>query len=108
MKVSSKLGQLHVAVVSDLSPKSLSRRGRKKVYGPDVVEALKRIWPLTGYASSKHLVAFIRLNHDVLFSHPEFNDISAKTKALLLKVSASTADRLLKPYRDKTKLRKRH
>jgi hypothetical protein len=53
-------------------------------------------------------VAFIRLNHDILFAHPEFNDIRKDTKDKLLKVSASTADRLLKPYRDKTKLRKRH
>lgn len=98
----------NVVVVSDLSPKSLSRRGRKKVYGPDVAEALKRIWPLTGYASSKHLVAFIRLNCDMLFTHPEFNDIRKDTKDKLLKVSASTADRLLKPYRDKTKLKKRY
>ncbi|MFN3741004.1 MAG: transposase family protein, partial [Thermodesulfovibrionales bacterium] len=34
--------------------------------------------------------------------------MSEKTKALLLKISASTADRLLKPYRDKMKLKKRY
>jgi hypothetical protein len=95
----------NVVVVSDLSPKSLSRRGKKRVYGQDVVEALKKIWPLTGYASSKHLVAFIRLNHDILFSHPEFKDLRQDTKDKLLKVSASTVDRLLKPYRDKLKLK---
>jgi len=98
----------NVVVVSDLSPKSLSRRGKKRVYGQDVVEALKKIWPLTGYASSKHLVAFIRLNHDILFTHPEFKDLGQDTKDKLLKVSASTVDRLLKPYRDKLKLKKRH
>jgi len=98
----------NVVVVSDLSPKNLSRRGRKKIYGNDVVEALKEIWPLTGYASSKHLVAFIRLNHDMLFVHPEFKDLKQDTEDKLLKISASTADRLLKPYRDKAKLKKRY
>jgi len=87
----------NVVVVSDLSPKNLTRRGRKKIYGNDVVEASKKIWPLTGYASSKHLVAFIRLNHDMLFSHPEFKDLKQDTKDKLLKISASTADRLCIP-----------
>jgi len=97
-----------VIVVSDLSPKSLSRRGRKKTYGQYVLEALKRIWHITGFASSKHLVAFIRLNCDLLFSHPEFKDLRQDTKGKLLKISASTADRLLKPYRDKAKLKGRY
>lgn len=40
-KVVARRGK--VVVVSDLSPKSLSRRGRRKIYGQDVVEALKKI-----------------------------------------------------------------
>ena len=105
-KVVARRGK--VIVVSDLSPKSLSRRGRKKTYGQYVLEALKRIWHITGFASSKHLVAFIRLNCDLLFSHPEFKDLRQDTKGKLLKISASTADRLLKPYRDKAKLKGRY
>lgn len=95
-------------VVYDLSFKELSKRGRKEIYGEDVLRALKRIWPLTGFSSSKHLVAFIRFNWEILFTHPKFNDLSGRTKALLLKVSASTVDRLLKPYRDKLKFKKRY
>jgi len=56
-KVFARRGK--VVVVSDIFPKGPSGRGRKKIYGGDVVEALKRIWPITGFASSKHLVAFI-------------------------------------------------
>lgn len=98
-----------IVVVADPSINDLSKRGRKKVYGEDVLRALKRIWPLTGFASSKHLVAFIRLNHEILFSHREIKGfICEKTKALLLNISAATVDRLIKPYRDKLKLKKRY
>ncbi|MDN5336475.1 MAG: hypothetical protein PWR02_1501 [Synergistales bacterium] len=98
-----------IVVVSDPCVDNTSRRGRKKVYGHNVLEALKKIWPLTGFASSKHLVAFIRLNHEVLFAHPRFRDnLNDRTRGLLLKISAATADRLLKPYRDSMKLKKRY
>lgn len=98
-----------IRVIADPTLAELSKRGRKRVYGEDIDRALRRIWPLTGFSSSKHLVAFIRLNHEILFNHPELKGyISEKTKALLLKMSASTADRRLKPYRDKLKLKKRY
>lgn len=40
-----------VVVVADPTLKGVSVRGRKRVYGEDVIWALKYIWPLTGYAS---------------------------------------------------------
>ncbi|MFN3395319.1 MAG: hypothetical protein ACK4Z9_00800 [Thermodesulfovibrionales bacterium] len=96
-------------VVADLAFNETHKRGRKKIYRGEVERALRRIWPLTGFSSSKHLVAFTRLNHEILFNHPELKGyMSEKTRALLLKISASTADRLLKPYRDKMKLKKRY
>lgn len=97
-----------VVVVSYIFPKGPYRKGRKKIYGDDVVEALKRIWPITGFASSKHLVAFIGINCDLLFSHPEFKELKQETKDALLKIYASTVDRLLKSYRDKVKLKERY
>lgn len=98
-----------VVVIADPTLKELSRRGRKRVYGEEVLSALKKIWPLTGFASSKHLVAFIRLNHEILFDHPLIKGLfGEKIKSLLLRISASTVDRLIKPYRDKLKLKKRY
>lgn len=106
-KIISKKG--NVVFVADLSIKETSKRGRKRVYGKDIERALKLIWPLTGFASSKHLVAFIRLNYDIIFNHSEIKGhLSEKLKTLLLKISASTVDRLLKPYRDRLKLKKRY
>ena len=93
--------------ITDATLNEKSKRGRKKVYGKEVINALKKIWPLTGFASSKHLVAFIRLNHDLLFSHPHIKEsITDKTKQLLLSISHATVDRFLKPYRDYLKLKK--
>ncbi|MCW4002400.1 MAG: transposase family protein, partial [Candidatus Bathyarchaeota archaeon] len=104
-KVVLRQGNLQIITDATLSEKS--KRGRKKVYDKEVINALKKIWPLTGFASSKHLIAFIRLNAELLFSHPEIkNSISEKTKHLLLRISPATVDRLLKPYRDCLKLKK--
>lgn len=69
------LRQGKTVVVVDPSLNMLSRRGRKKKYGKDVEKALLRLWELTGFASSKHLVAFIRLNHECLFNHPKLKEV---------------------------------
>ncbi|GLI52471.1 integrase catalytic domain-containing protein [Thermodesulfovibrio yellowstonii] len=106
-KVVLKEGSLQILTDATLNEKS--KRGRKKVYDVQVLNALKKIWPLSGFASSKHLVAFIRLNADLLFSHPEINPfITDRTKQLLLRISHATVDRLLKPYRDCLKLKERY
>jgi len=104
-KVVIREGSLQILTDATLNEKS--KRGRNKVYGKEVINALKKIWPLTGFASSKYLVAFIRLNHDLLFSHPHIKEsITDKTKQLLLSISHATVDRFLKPYRDYLKLKK--
>ncbi|MCS7215967.1 MAG: transposase family protein [Thermodesulfovibrio sp.] len=97
----------NVQIITDATLSKKSKRGRKKVYGKDVQKALKLIWALTGFASSKHLVAFIRLNKDIIFNNPQIKAfISEKTKQLLLSISHATVDRLLKPLRDKLKLKR--
>ena len=103
------LRQGNLQILTDATLNKKSKRGRKKVYGKEVINALKKIWPLTGFASSKHLVAFIRLNQELLFSHSHIRDfITEKTKRLLLSISHATVDRILKPYRDSLKLKKRY
>lgn len=95
----------NLLVVADPTTENLSKRGRKKMYGDDVVGLLKKLWRISGFVSSKHLVGFIRLNNEILFEHPSIKPLlSSKTKEDLLRISASTVDRLLKPYRDRVKI----
>lgn len=97
-----------VLVITDPTRNNLSMRGRKKVYGKDVLKVLKKLWRVSGFVSSKHLVGFIRLNHDVLFEHPEIKPfLTSEIKEKLLKISPATVDRMLKPYRDRVKFIKR-
>ena len=58
-------------LVGEYSPERLSKRGRKKVYTEEIEKVLFKVWVISGFISSKHLVYFIRLNKDLIFSHPE-------------------------------------
>ena len=99
----------NIVVVADPAINALSQRGRKKVYGKEVLEVLKIIWRVSGYASSKHLVWFIRINHEKLFKDKMIKGLVTEgIKELLLRISPATVDRLLKPYRDKLKLKGRY
>ena len=92
-----------VKVVADPKLKQTSKRGRKKVYTKELIKTLTELWKISGYVSSKHLVKFIRLNQDKL--SPFLERLEPAVKEKLLKISASTIDRLLKPVRDKMKLK---
>jgi DNA-binding transcriptional ArsR family regulator len=99
----------NIVVVADPAKHNLSRRGRKRIYNQGVVKVLKVLWEASGYASSKHLVGFIRLNPDKIFENPMIAKIlTDEIKELLLKISHATVDRLLKPYRDKEKLKEKY
>ena len=96
-------------VITDSRKNYLHQRGRKKEYGEDILRVLKRIWRISGYVSSKHLVGYIRLNHEVLFRHPKIKgQLTPKIKDQLLRISAATVDRMLKPYRDRVKIGKKY
>lgn len=97
-----------VKVIADPECSWVSKRGRKKVYTEEIIPPLVKLWRLSGYRSSKHLVAFIRLNKDVIFNHPEFSSLDEEIKNKLLKISPATVDRLLKPIRDKEEITQRY
>ncbi|PNV78709.1 MAG: transposase [Fervidicoccus sp.] len=80
-------------------------RGRKKIYTQELVPYLAKIWWVAGYPSSKHLYHYMRCNSDKLFASPELADIPEEFREKLLKMSPATIDRLLKPIRDKLKLK---
>ncbi len=64
------------------------------------------LWRYSGYISSKHLVTFIRLNEDKLSSF--FERLTPDVREKILKISPSTVDRLLKPVRDRMRLKSRY
>jgi hypothetical protein len=74
------------------------RRGRKHKYGSEVVEALKEVWEATDRLCSKRLKPFIPEMTLVLRRHGE-HQMDTSLEAQLWRISPSTIDRLLRPYR---------
>jgi len=78
------------------------KRGKPSKYNnPDIIEPLRRIWLAANLPCSKRLKAI--LPHWLGFYHKEHGSLSVRIVQLLLKVSAPTIDRILKPYRAKYK-----
>ncbi len=79
-------------------PRSWDRRGRPRVYTPDVKAALLEVWEACGGICSKRLAPFLPelvaalKREGVLKLRPE-------TEKLLVRMSAATIDRLLRTHR---------
>ena len=80
------------------APKGRKKKGRRKVYRGEVVQALIEVWKICGRICSKRLHPFLPEIVTVLERHEELQ-ISSETKALLLRMSCSTIDRCLQPAR---------
>ncbi len=74
------------------------RRPRGKTYTSAVQRALVRLWEIAGRICSKRLVPGLPDLVDALERHGELT-LDPPTRALLLALSAATADRLLAPTR---------
>jgi hypothetical protein len=74
------------------------RKARPRRYGPEVVEALTRIWEVSDAMCSKLLVAAIPALLPALERHGELH-VSPEVRAALLAISPATVDRLLRPFR---------
>ena len=74
------------------------RRGRPREYGAVAVEALKTIWEASDRLCSRRLQPFLPEMIKVLRQHGE-QRLDAATKVQLSRMSQSTIDRMLKPYR---------
>jgi len=75
-----------------------ARGGRPRRYGPDVAQALHRLWEVAGGLSGKLLVPFLPTLIQQLERHDELA-LPPQVRADLLRLSPATADRLLAPYR---------
>lgn len=82
------------------------RRGRGREYGPDLIEPLVKVWENLDYLCGKRLVRGLPGALESLERHGEIEwDEESRTK--LLKMSASTMDRLLADERAKYQLKGR-
>lgn len=81
------------------------KRKRNKIYGHDVFLALRKIWTVFDFICGKRLAPFMEEAVKKLEKHGEI-DLTDDVRGKLLKISASTIDRLLKPEKDKARLGK--
>ena len=79
-------------------PGAGKRRGRPRSYSTEAAEALKVVWEASDRLCSRRLQPFLPEMIKVLRQHGE-RRIDASTQAQLCRISPSTIDRLLRPYR---------
>jgi hypothetical protein len=97
-----------IKFIPEVDEERIHKRGRKKIYTAELVPFLEKIWQASGFVSSKHLYYYIQYNADKLLDSEELKDLKPEDKEKLLKMSASTIERLLKPIRDKWKLKDKY
>ncbi len=73
------------------------RRGRKRHYGDETINALRLLWEASDHLCSKRLKPFIGELIRVLRQHGELA-VNADVEAELNHISPSTIDRLLRPW----------
>jgi len=88
-----------------IEKKKKKKRKKPKVYGYDVFLALRKIWMVCDYICGKRLAPFMPEIVKKL-EHCKEIDITPNVREKLLKISASTIDRLLKPVKDRYRLGK--
>ena len=82
----------------DGSQRQGKRRGRRRRYGHEVVDALRKVWEASDRLCSKRLKPFIGELVRAMRQHGELA-VNARVEAELCRMSPSTIDRLLRPWR---------
>jgi hypothetical protein len=82
------------------------RRRRKRVYDEEVKRVLRWVWQVLDYSCGKRLVASLGWLVPKLEEQRELK-VKKSVREKLLRVSASTADRLLRPERKKMEIKSR-
>src|SRR5260370_26147481 len=91
-------------VVGDINKNN--QRVRQRIYDEPVLTALIKIWKMMDYICGKRLQPALREMVTVLERHNELS-CDRETRVKLLKISAATIDRRLRPERRKYELRSR-
>lgn len=86
------------ALSTPLRPREKVPRRRKRCYGPNEEAALVKVWRLSEFLTGKRLAPFIEEFVEALERHGELS-LPGPTRAKLLKMSASTMNRLLRRHR---------
>ncbi len=77
---------------------STPRPGRPPAYGPEVVALLKVVWEASDYLCGKRLAPFLPTLVEALERHRVIQ-VPPMLRPVLLRISAPTIDRLLRPHR---------
>jgi hypothetical protein len=93
-------------VVLEGSAARRPRPGRKREYGEEVLQALKKVWEMLDYISGKRLAPALREVVPRLVACRELR-VKKSVQKKLLEMSPATIDRLLKPEREKHTLKGR-
>ena len=83
-----------------------SRRPRKRIYGEEVRRALQRLWEMLDYLSGRRMAAALPALIESLERHGEW-EVPREVRDKLLRISASTIDRLLAPTKRRMSLKGR-
>jgi len=97
------IGGKRIKFVAGKKKKKKSKKPR--IYTYDVFLKLKKIWAAFDFICGKRLAPFMAEAVAKLEKHREI-DLSPTVRKKLLKISASTIDRLLKPVRDRYRIGK--
>ncbi len=81
------------------------KKARARIYDYDVFLALRKIWTIFDFICGKRLAPFMAEAIKKLQKHKEIK-LTSIVRKKLLKISASTIDRLLKPEKDRYRLGK--
>jgi transposase InsO family protein len=89
-----------VRLLGQVSPTAGRRRGRPPLYGAEIVQALVQVWEAGDQACGKRLAPFLPELVARMERHGELA-VSAEAREQLVRLSAATIDRRLRPARQR-------
>ena len=97
-------GKKHKVAYKKKLPDMKGRRGRPREYDEALRASIIAIWYMFDMMCSKRLIRLIRDNITSIAAYPPFH-VTAEIEEKLIGLSPATADRLLRPEREKMRLR---
>ncbi len=99
-------GSRRIRVIGECRRKKQRTREKAAEYGKEVKEALREIWQILDYPSSKRLVPYLPIFLEKVEELGLF-PLTPETREKLLHISSSTIDRLLKKEKWRWRLKRR-
>ena len=106
LRTHGKRRQLGKGVVAQADAAGVFKRGRGREYGPELIEPLAKIWENLDYLCGKRLARGLPGALESLERHGEI-ELGEEEREKLLRMSASTIDRLLSGKRAENVLKGR-